>query len=160
MEGYIGEIRLWSANFAPRNWAFCNGQTLSISSNTALFSVLGTTYGGNGQTTFALPNLAGRVAVGAGYGPGLTNRILGEQSGSESVSLVANQLPSHTHPIAKSTTIGTDISSNTFVVGVPGETAQMGISGNSGGSTPHDNMQPYLVLNYIICLYGIYPSRS
>lgn len=160
MDGYIGEIRLWSANFAPRNWAFCHGQLISISQNTALFSILGTTYGGNGQTTFALPDLRGRVGVGTGQGPGLTYRTLGEQAGIENVTLLANQIPNHTHPIVKTTTTGTDISSNTFVVGAPGETAQTASSGNTGGNAPHSNMQPYLVLNYIICMYGIYPSRS
>jgi microcystin-dependent protein len=160
MEGYFAEIRLWAANFAPRNWAFCNGQIISIAQNTALFSLLGTTYGGNGTTTFALPNLAGRVVVGTGSGPGLSNRVLGEMAGSENVTLLANQIPGHVHSIAKTTTAGTDIASNTFLVGASGETAQPGSSGNAGGNASHSNMQPYLVLNYIICMYGIYPSRS
>src|SRR5215211_5950019 len=99
MEGYIAEIRLFAGNFAPRGWAFCYGQILSIAQNTALFSLLGTTYGGNGQTTFALPDFRSRVPVGAGTGPGLANISLGEVSGHETVTLLLNQMPVHTHPV-------------------------------------------------------------
>lgn len=160
MDDYLAEIRLFAGNFAPRNWAFCNGQLLSISQNSALYSLLGTTYGGNGQTTFALPDLRGRVPISTGQSPGLSSRVLGANSGSETVTLLTDQIPNHNHPIAKTTTTGTDASSNTFVVGAPGGTAQTGNSGDFGGTTPHSNMQPYAGLNYIICVMGYYPSRS
>ena len=160
MDDYLAEIRLFAGNFAPRNWAFCNGQLLSISQNSALYSLLGTTYGGNGQTTFALPDLRGRVPISTGQSPGLSSRVLGANSGSETVTLLTDQIPNHNHPIAKTTTTGTDASSNTFVVGASGGTAQTSNSGNFGGTTPHSNMQPYAGLNYIICVMGIYPSRS
>jgi microcystin-dependent protein len=160
MDDYLAEIRLFAGNFAPYNWAFCNGQLLSISDNSALFSLIGTTYGGDGITTFALPDLQSRVPICTGQGPGLSNRILGERSGNEAITLLTNQIPNHNHPIAKTTTTGTDASSNTFVVGAPGGTAQTSSSGNFGGTTPHSNMQPYTGLNYIICVEGIYPSRS
>src|SRR3954471_16909667 len=100
MDGTIGEIRLFAGNFAPRNWAFCNGQLMPIAQNTALFSILGTTFGGNGQTTFGLPDFRGRVSVGTGQGTGLTNHDLGEQSGTENVTLSTAQMPAHTHTIA------------------------------------------------------------
>src|ERR1700754_404975 len=104
MEGYIAEIRLFAGNFAPRNWAYCAGQIISIAQNTALFSLLGTTYGGNGQTTFALPDLRGRAAVGTGQGGGLTNRVLGEIGGSESVTLLVSNLAPHNHMVATNNT--------------------------------------------------------
>lgn len=145
-EAFIGSIVLFAGNFAPRNWAFCNGQILNIAQNTALFSILGTTYGGNGQTTFALPNLNGRVAIGAGNGPGLTPRSLGEMSGSEGVTLTAAQVPSGLTPV----TVDLPQTSDTQQV------AKVA----AGGNQPHSNMQPYTAMNYIICLYGIYPSRG
>lgn len=160
MDDYLAEIRLFAGNFAPMCWAFCHGQLMSIAENSALFSLLGTTYGGDGQTTFALPDLRGRVPVCTGQGPGLTYRELGEQAGNENVTLISTQIPNHTHPIAKTTTTGKDVSSNTFVVGAPDGTVQTGSSGNMGGTTPHNNMQPHTGLNYIICVEGIYPSRS
>ena len=145
-EAFIGSIVLFAGNFAPRNWAFCNGQILNIAQNTALFSIVGTTYGGNGQTTFALPNLNGRVAIGAGNGPGLTPRSLGEMSGSEGVTLTAAQVPSGLTPV----TVDLPQTSDTQQV------AKVA----AGGNQPHSNMQPYTAMNYIICLYGIYPSRG
>ena len=160
MDDYLAEIRLFAGNFTPSGWAFCHGQLMSIAENSALFSLLGTTYGGNGQTTFALPDLRSRVPISEGQGRGLSYHELGEQSGSENVTLLTNQIPNHNHPIAKTTTTGTDASSNTFVVGTPGGTAQTSSSGNFGGTTPHSNMQPYAGLNYIICVEGYYPSRS
>jgi microcystin-dependent protein len=175
MEGYIAEIRLFGGNFAPRNWAFCAGQILSIAQNTALFSLLGTTYGGNGQTTFALPDLRGRVAVGAGQGPGLPNVSLGEVAGAPTVTLLTTQIPAHSHLMQvhndtsgmAATGAGNFVNSKTesgeAVVSSavsPLATLNPGTIGNTGGNQPHTNMQPYLGLNYIICMFGIFPSRN
>lgn len=160
MDDYLAEIRLFAGNFAPTYWAFCHGQLMPVSEYTALFSLIGTTYGGNGITTFALPDLRGRVPVCAGPSPGLTYHELGKVSGRETVRLLDTEMPSHGHPITKTITAGTDVSSNAFLVGVPSETDQMARCGNMGGTTPHTNMQPYLGLNYIICVEGIYPSRN
>jgi microcystin-dependent protein len=137
---YLGEVDLFGGNFAPRGWASCDGQILPINQNQALFSLLGTTYGGDGRTSFALPDLRGRTPVGPRQGPGLSDRNLGEKAGSETVTLTEAKMPSHNHtlpdPYVSETT------------------------GNTGGGQPHDNMQPYLGLNYAIALQGIYPSRS
>lgn len=174
MEGTIAEIRMFAGNFAPRNWAFCNGQILSIAQNTALFSLLGTTYGGNGQTTFALPNLQGRVAVGAGNGPGLPSVLLGEASGAASVTLGIANLPSHSHSIQvnnnitgmSATAAGNYLNSKTesgesvASVGSSNVVLNAATIGNAGGGQPFDNRQPYLGMNFIICLFGIYPSRN
>ena len=182
MEGYIAEIRMFAATFAPRNWAYCQGQVLSIAQNTALFSLLGTTYGGNGVQTFALPNFASRVAVGVGQGAGLSNITLGEMDGSEGVSLTVNQIPSHSHTGAGSVNPrafngGGDESNPTTgypanstsgtcnLYSAPGN-GSMGSTtvnltvGVTGSSQPHSNFQPSLGMNYIICLYGIFPSRN
>jgi len=182
MEGYIGQIILFAGNFAPRNWAFCQGQILSIAQNTALFSILGTTYGGNGQTTFGLPDLQGRVPVGTGSGPGLSTWALGQQEGVESVSLTINQMPMHNHNIMVSNNNASSpaatnpnnylaVSTGSYggdpvVVNIYNtDTNPTDILGAktisiSGGSVPHQNIQPSLGLNYIICLYGIFPSRG
>jgi microcystin-dependent protein len=175
MEGYIAEIRLFGGNFAPRSWAFCQGQILSIAQNTALFSLLGTTYGGNGQTTFALPDLRGRVAVGTGQGPGLPVVDLGEQAGAPTVTLIATEMPAHNHTMQvhnditgmAATGAGNFVNSKTesgeavaSSSNSPLATANPATIGITGGSQPHNNMQPYLGLNYIICLEGIYPSRN
>jgi len=176
MEGYIAEIRLFAGNFAPRGWAFCQGQILSINSNTALFSLLGTTYGGNGQTTFALPDLRGRTAVGPGQGPGLPAVNLGEVSGEPTHSLIITEMPAHNHQAqAQGNSSAGDSSSpngntwatsttrdNIYINAAPNgpmaaNTVTIGIAGNS---QPHNNMQPYLGMNYIICMEGIYPSRN
>jgi microcystin-dependent protein len=166
-EPFIGEIRLLPFNFAPRGWAFCQGQILSIAQNTALFSLLGTTYGGNGTTTFALPDLRGRVAVSAGQGPGLSSYTLGQQSGVESVTLLTTQMPSHSHLVncnSGDADSGTPL--NKFPAGASsysgsaGSTMNPGTIGNAGGSQPHTNVQPLLVLNYCIALEGIFPSRN
>lgn len=168
-EMYLGELRCFPYNFAPKGWAMCNGQILPINVNTALFSLLGTTYGGNGQTTFALPDLRGRTAIGFGQGPGLSPRDLGEVGGEESVTLTAQQVAPHTHTAMG----GTDASAKSPGGNVPGYTAGASsysaapevamnaamIQPNSGGQ-PHDNMEPYLALNWCIALEGIYPSRS
>jgi microcystin-dependent protein len=178
MEGTIGEIRMFAGTFAPRNWAFCAGQLMAIAQNTALFSILGTTYGGNGQTTFALPDFRGRYAMGTGQGPGLTNRDLGEVAGTETVTLLQTQMPAHTHPIAVNQNLGTlsnpvnnylaggqDATANpipTYANAAGTGTGSGNLNGVStvGGSQPHNNLPPYLGMNHIICLFGIFPSRN
>lgn len=166
---FIGQISMFGGNFAPRNWAFCNGQLLSIAQNSALFSLLGTTYGGNGTTTFALPDLRGRTPIHAGQGPGLSNRVLGESSGSENVTLIVSQMPSHTHAVTPGASSSAATSENPSgqVPAAGGAydsaanaTLQGVTSGATGGSQPHTNMPPYLVINYIIALQGIFPSRN
>jgi microcystin-dependent protein len=170
-EPFIAEIRVLPYNFPPRGWAFCDGQLLPIAQNTALFSLLGTTYGGNGQTTFALPNLRGRMAMGSGSGPGLTPRALGEVVGQESVTLLSTEMPSHSHSLMGGASGLTASPANAAmappVTGasayrIPGPTVAMaGDSiGPSGGGQPHENRQPYLGLNFCIALQGIYPSRN
>jgi microcystin-dependent protein len=176
MEGTIGEIRLFAGTFGPRNWALCNGQLLSIAQNTALFSILGTTYGGNGQTTFALPDFRGRVGVGAGTGPGLPAVVLGQASGEAAHTLTLTELPSHNHtatmPAASTSTTAIPASSlatgpasqgaatwKNFGTPVGNSAAPPSI-GIAGSSQPHNNMQPYLGMNYVICMFGIFPSRN
>lgn len=170
-EPFIGEIRMFGGNFAPRGWAFCNGQLLSIAQNTALFSLLGTTYGGNGQTTFALPNLQGRYAMHWGSGPGLTPRQLGETAGSESVTLTTQQMPNHYHPLQACGEATADqgrpsgnslaVTSSPVYANAKADTAMNGASvGPAGGNQPHDNMSPYQCVSFIIALEGIFPSRS
>jgi microcystin-dependent protein len=170
MDNFIGEIRMVGFNFAPKGWAFCNGQLLPIQQNSALFALLGTTYGGNGSTTFALPNMQSRMPMHVGTGPGLSQRVMGEASGTENVTLIATQVPPHTHPLNVNTGGAEGNSpSNTYLAQSGGgdsyaETAN-GIMnplaiGPNGGGQPHDNMPPYLVVNFIIALTGIFPSRS
>jgi len=169
MEPFLGQLMLVPYNFAPQGWAFCNGQIMSIAQNSALFSLLGTTYGGNGQTTFALPDLRGRVAVSSGQGPGLQNYSLGEVAGSESITLISTQMPAHTHLVGASTGSaqatpdnafpGSDTSTQIYDLAAS-TTMNPQMIQPAGGSQPHENRQPYLVLNYIIALQGIYPSRS
>lgn len=171
-EAYIGQIMLFGGNFAPRNWALCQGQLLSIASNTALFSILGTSYGGNGTTTFGLPDLRGRVPFHWGQGPGLSNRVLGEMGGVESVTLTVNDLPSHTHTLrALDGPPDGRSPAGTVLAVTPQDSAQYSSSAPNasmsaqailatGNSQPHNNMQPYLAVTYIICLYGIFPSRN
>jgi len=179
MEGTIGEIRMFAGNFAPRTWAFCNNQILSIAQNTALFSILGTTYGGNGQTTFALPDFRGRVAVGTGQGPGLPVVTLGQLAGTNTVTLTINQMPAHNHVITGSVTpqaasdgalsndaLGKVLGPGSFYAAVQDPVNMAPISstglqiGINGGSQPFSIQQPYLGMNYIICLQGIFPSRN
>ena len=175
---FVAEIRIFPFNFAPRGWAFCNGQILPISQNTALFSLLGTTYGGNGQTTFALPNLQGRAMVGWGQGPGLSLYALGETAGEPNNTLLTTEMPSHTHAPNGGTAPNpaTVLSPQGNVWGVAG-TRRVPVSlykagastaaamnplalGLAGGSLPHSNMQPYLGLSFIIATQGIFPARN
>jgi len=172
---FVAEIRMFAGNFAPTGWALCNGQLLPISQNTALFSLLGTTYGGNGQTTFALPNLQGSVPVGFGQGPGLSLRDLGEIGGEPTVTLLSTEMPVHSHTAQASTSGGTDSPANaTWGESKLGKTplnvyAASGANNVAmspqalavaGGGLPHNNMPPYLCLTFIIALQGIYPPRS
>jgi microcystin-dependent protein len=168
---FIGQIQPFGFNFSPRGWAFCNGQLLPISQNTALFSLLGTTYGGDGRTTFALPDLRGRVALHSGQGPGLSDRRLGERGGSQTSTLTAAQLAAHTHtfaPPSNSTPGNTDVASNHYPAQMPEDNYQTttdsslapGTSGSTGNSQSVNNMQPYLALNFCIALTGLFPSRS
>jgi microcystin-dependent protein len=169
-EPFIGQIVMFAGNFAPRGWAFCDGQLLAISQYSALFSILGTTYGGDGRTTFALPDLRGRVAMHAGNGPGLSNRPLGTRGGAEEVTLNINQIPSHSHGLAASSAPAADTSPSgnlpaetrrdAYVSGSPNTTMATAAISNTGGSQAHTNVQPYTVVNYIIALQGIFPSRS
>lgn len=160
-EGTLGEIRLFAGNFAPRDWAFCDGQLLSIAQHTALFSILGTTYGGNGTTTFALPDLRGRFPIGVGRVPNLTFRNLGEQGGSETHTLNVSEIPANRSTLATSGKLGTvSDSSNLVAAGASGESTGEVTTSVYGGNRPHNNMPPYLGINYVICLNGIYPTRS
>lgn len=202
-EPFMGTVMIWAPNFAPRGWAFCQGQIMAISNNTAMFSLLGTVYGGNGQTTFGLPNLQGRVPVGQGQSPGTSDYALGEMSGTETTTLTTSQMPMHTHASiftptgslpnvkvtlnATSTSAATDKpqtdymlsdaaptttkiyapkDNNTVALGgivtevtgpLPGGTVAIQ---TSGGSQPFNNLQPYQVLNYVIALEGVFPSRQ
>lgn len=165
---FLGMIIIVPYNFAPRGWAFCQGQTLSISQNTALFSLLGTTYGGNGQTTFNLPDLRGRVSVSSGQGPGLSNYDLGEVTGVESVTLIQTQLPAHNHLVGVNNGDATSSKPSNRVLAAGGGYADAADGstmlntavGNTGGGQPHTNLQPLLTLNYCIALQGIFPSRN
>ena len=174
-EPYIGEIRMFGGNFAPTGWALCDGQLLSIAQNSALFSILGTTFGGNGQTTFALPDLRGRVPMHWGQGPGLTPRTIGESSGSETVTLLSTQMPAHTHTLNANSGQGDSFTPPGAVPAGAVDSTQQPLNiysstinttmnpaaiGAAGGSQPHQNMQPYLCVTFIIALQGIYPSRS
>ncbi|MBK6576074.1 MAG: phage tail protein [Sandaracinaceae bacterium] len=167
---FIAQISLFAGTFAPRGWMFCNGQTLPIQQYTALFALIGTTYGGNGQTTFALPDLRGRVPLGTQQGPGLSNYSLGQMSGTETVTLLSTQIPAHNHALQASTAAPSTPtpanaslptgSSRIYAAGGASQTLNPTSIGNAGGSQPHENMQPYLALNYIIAIEGVFPSRN
>jgi len=169
-EPFVGEIRMFAGNFAPRGWAFCDGQLLAVSQNDALFSLLGTIYGGDGRTTFGLPDLRGRIPVHAGTGPGLTPRQLGQKSGTESEMLTVNQLPPHTHnqqgtnadAISARPDDGLAARAQDITYGPFTSPVTMGADSvsNTGGSQSHSNIQPFLCIHFIIALVGIYPSRS
>jgi len=169
-EPFVGEIRMFAGNFAPRGWAFCDGQLLAVSQNDALFSLLGTIYGGDGRTTFGLPDMRGRIPIHAGSGPGLSPRRLGAKAGAESVTLTVNQLPSHTHPLKATTAVGTSNnpsgnmlcespSVDWYFETDPTENLSSTAVSSVGGSRKHTNFQPFLCIHYIIALFGIYPSR-
>jgi len=191
MDPLLATILLWPVNFNPRGWAYCQGQLLSIAQNTALFSLLGTIYGGNGQTTFALPDFRSRVPVGVGQGPGLSNYDLGQVGGTESVVLTINQMPAHNHSVSVTVTVSASNAQATDSVptasintpAAPYDTlnaaaiagynnqapntplnigggAATGTTGITGGSQPFPILQPYLAVNYIIAMEGIFPSRN
>ena len=179
MEPFIGQIIMFAGNFAPRGWAFCNGQLINITENPALYSVIGITYGGDGRTTFALPDLRGRVPVHPGQGSGLTRRNLGEKGGLEKVSLSLSELPAHSHRGTASLNANNEASEvsrpekmfpSMLSGGVTGYASRGKAKMNSGvvsvsisragGNVPHPNMQPYLGVQYIIALEGVFPPRS
>ncbi len=172
---FVAEIRIFPFNFAPHGWAFCNGQILPISQNTALFSLLGTTYGGNGQSTFALPDLQGRAAMFDGQGPGLSLRDLGETGGVDNVTLLVTEMPVHTHTVNGKTAGGqanptnmvwgtsnaAKVAANFYAPAAPAPVnMNAGALANSGGSLPHNNLMPYNTLNFNIALQGVFPPRS
>lgn len=172
-EPYLGEIRMFGGNFAPRGWSYCNGALLSISEYEALFTLLGTTYGGDGQTTFGLPDLRGRLPIHMGTLGGGPTFTLGEQAGSETVTVTTAQMPAHSHSLLASPApadgadptgsvlAGSD-SSNFYGPANPDKSAAMNPAfvGPSGGSQPHENVQPFLCVSFIIALEGIFPSQS
>lgn len=167
MEPFLGQIQIFGFGFAPRGWAFCDGQLLPISSNTALFSLLGTTFGGDGRTTFALPDLRSRVPVHVGQGPGLTRYVWGQKGGVETVTLTVQQMPSHNHqPVCSSddASAGSPEGNLPAAVGTPiystAGSASMVATQNTGGNQQHTNIQPFLSVYYCIALQGLYPSRS
>ena len=169
-EPFVGEIRMFAGNFAPRGWAFCDGQLLAVNQNDALFSLLGTIYGGDGRTTFGLPDMRGRIPVHAGNGPGLSDRRLGSKSGSETETLTLNQLPSHGHTfngVSGSSDSAQVASNRTYAASseslyVPNSApSQMAnVITQAGGNQSHTNMMPSLCVSFIIALFGIYPSRN
>ncbi len=171
MDPFVAEIRIFPFSFAPKGWALCNNQLLPISQNTALFSLLGTNYGGDGKSTFALPSLQGNAAMFWGQGPGLTDRAIGEEGGSPSVTLLQSEIPFHTHNL--NTAAGDPAESNDptgnamarsslFTYATPGPMVTMSPNAltPTGGSTPHNNMQPYLTLNFCIAMQGVFPPRG
>ena len=168
---YVGEIKMFGGSFAPAGWAFCNGAILPISQYDNLFNLIGTTYGGDGQSTFALPNLSSRVPIHSGQGPGQPSRQLGETLGTETVVVITQQLPVHSHSalannssainasptnsyLAKSSTVDMFINAN------PGDTMSPNAISTTGGNQPHENMQPFLCVSFIISLFGAFPSQS
>ena len=179
MAPYVGEIRMFAGNFAPNGWMFCEGQTLPISENEVLFTLIGTTYGGDGQSTFNLPNLASRIPLHMGQGPDGTTYQIGEMAGVESVTLTTQQIPLHTHAMFCSSGGGQNSSNPANAVAAPADisqfndltvapntatNAQLGTppfnSGIAGGSQPHENTQPFLCINFIISLFGVFPSQT
>lgn len=171
MDPFVAEVRIFPFNFPPVGWAWCNGQILPISQNTALFSLLGTTYGGNGLNTFALPNLMGKAPMQPGQGPGLSSRYLGEEGGSEVVSLLESEIPAHNHTVRVDTINPGEVVSPTDAIiakttaaiysatAVPATTMSGQALAPTGGGQPHNNMQPYITLNFNIALQGVFPPR-
>jgi microcystin-dependent protein len=168
---YVGEIRMFAGNFAPAGWALCDGAPLPISENDVLFQVIGTTYGGDGEETFNLPNLQSRVPVHMGQGPGLSqNYIIGEAAGVEQVTLTTQQIPNHTHALLVSSDVASQTNPNNNMVAQstqatiyltddPNASMAPQVVSPIGGSQPHENMQPFLCINYIISLFGLYPNQ-
>ena len=182
-EPFLGQIEMFGGNFAPRGWALCDGQLIAITQNQALFALLGTTYGGDGRVTFALPNLRGRIPVHAGSGPGLTPRVLGERSGAETASLTVDQIASHSHaqddPILNAAVPGTvpntsdpasasvasvmtysNPATDTLDADMHADSIEHPASAAVGQGQPHENMMPFLTVNFIIALTGVFPSRN
>jgi microcystin-dependent protein len=169
---FVGEIRMFAGNFAPLGWAFCDGQLLAITENETLFNLIGTTYGGDGQQTFALPDLRGRVPIHQGAGSGLSPRILGQMGGVEELTLTDAQLPSHNHPLVAAATPAQATAEPTGSLPAIATTALYSAPnsgtlamdpaavGNSGGSQPHNNLAPFLCVNFIISLFGIFPQQT
>lgn len=171
---FIGQITMFAGNFAPRNWAYCDGQILDISQYDALFSLLGTIYGGNGRTNFALPDMRGRVPIHSGQGPGLTNRPIGQRSGAEAVTLSVNEIPPHNHPQQASTQdtdsedptgkiiakTSSNFYENTATAPEQFKTMNSAAVSTMGGNGAHTNMAPYQCIHFIIALVGVYPSRN
>lgn len=173
MDPFVAEIRIFPFNFAPKGWAFCDGQLLPLSQNTALFSLLGTTYGGNGKSNFALPDMQGNVPMHPGQGPGLSLHDLGETGGSQSVTLLESEIPAHVHALRgdRNVSESPDPTANTLGRGSSINAYQNNVSQNlvpmaaealapSGGDQPHNNMQPYLTFNFCIALQGVFPPRT
>jgi len=176
MDPFVAEIRIFPFNFAPKGWAFCDGQILPLSQNTALFSLLGTTYGGDGKSNFALPNMQGNAPMHPGQGPGLSLHDLGETGGSDTVSLLESEIPAHTHALMADSGRGvgnrvTTPASTTAIADGSGVSPYLNTSANltnlsgnavapAGGNQPHNNLQPYLTLNFCIALQGVYPPRT
>ncbi|MBK8069330.1 MAG: phage tail protein [Rhodanobacteraceae bacterium] len=167
---FVAEIRIVGFNFAPRGWAFCDGQLLPLSQNTALFSLLGTNYGGNGKSNFALPSFQGSAPVHHGQGPGLSDYFIGEAGGAETVSLLASEIPGHTHSLQASANPGSSNNPAGNLYAVPRSGSAYAPSSSlvamspdalapAGGDQPHNNMPPYLVLNFIIAMQGVFPQR-
>ena len=169
-EPFIGQIQPFGFNFAPRGWTKCDGQLLPIAQHTALFSLLGTTYGGDGRTTFGLPDLRGRAALHQGTGAGLTNRRIGEKAGSQTETLTVSQMPSHNHVVQANTANADTIAPNsaslataredTYNSSSPNTSMHANAIANTGGGQSHNIMQPYLVVNWCIALTGVFPSRN
>jgi microcystin-dependent protein len=168
---FIGEIRIFGGNFAPEGWAFCNGQLMPISQNEALFNLIGTTYGGDGQTTFALPDLRSRVPIHQGEGAGLSNHLLGDFGGEENHTLTSPEMPAHSHPFVSSSATVLDTPSGTVLgsatsgvelYAMSGLTGTMNAAANAsvGSNQPHSNVMPYLCASFIISLFGIFPTQN
>ena len=169
---YIGEIRIFAGSFAPAGWMFCSGQQLPISENEALFQLIGTTYGGDGEETFNLPNLQSRIPIHQGQGTGLSSHMLAETGGAEEITLTTQQIPVHTHPLLPTTSVGNQIGPGgalpaqtagglqPYFEAAPNAAMSPQSVGPVGGSQPHTNFQPYLCVNYILSLFGIFPSPT
>jgi microcystin-dependent protein len=170
---FVAEVRVVAFNFPPTGWAYCNGQLMPISQNTALFSLLGTFYGGDGKSTFALPDCQGNCVVGAGQGPGLSEYLIGQMSGSSAVTLITSEIPVHSHTYSQSVrpsdnlnpaenNIGYALGTGNNIYANPGTKTTLSPQAlaPTGGSLPHNNMMPYLALNYVIALQGVFPPRS